>query len=410
MGNETNRYTADVKEASEISSFLDHAREELKRKISDSNAKAKKLVPRADGSYNVVSQDPTKVAGVSGSTTTSLRAVSPAPAPASENPFTFFPQEAPRQDDSSDLPKVNFHMPVVKQAEAMPVTPAIPTAPTEFSAPAPVSTPPTTEETIDLGDGEIFKPSVNRIETEVLTASDNSDFYPELFSTEIRTFPPNSEPPTTINVLTIHFGRAWVDWEPETMRQELVNKRLIFGDDTNAAERLLLDQVFAAQLLYSHTGFMDFWRMYEKICKAFNRKPVIMHEVQNAHPTEMTYFRKLTNILRPDVKNEKFGSEVLKYQAACSFSAGFSVAPKVLIDCQPDLDTLLATPEDPELKQTLHQSEDGLYNMSDDAFEKLLAQMKFDESPRSIQIARHMAVIRYVRLKMAAIKAQLKLG
>jgi hypothetical protein len=396
MTNSADRYTANVVKNSDITDFLSEAKSKLSGNISEANKLARRIII---GPNNAISLS--KV-GAAAEVPPAIRVAEPAPAPTtapttSGPVFDFTPGRQTPAPELGKLPAMNLSVSEVAKSTPPP-------------APTPSAELPVSEETVELEGGEIFSPSVNYINTEELS-EDIPEFSPDIYSDKVTTLPPKPEPPTLTNVLTYHYGKDWVMWEPETVRQELSARGLIpDSKDETPETRILFDMVFASQLLYSHSGFMDFWRMYEKLCKAFNGSPVLMQEIQTTTPAEMVYFRKLINILRPDLKNEAFGAEVLSYQAACCFSAGFYVAPNVIKDCQPSLDKLLNSAETEAFKTSLWQAEDKLYNMTTPEFTKALDDMTFDETAGSIQIARHFAAIRYVREKVERLRSQLNLG
>lgn len=395
------RYTARVAVGSEITDFLKHAKEQL---TSNIDATKKIARPIYAGSGLPLNELLNKVAAPR-----AAAAVVPAPTippQASVAPLQFSPGEPAPAKETGALPQFNLTVAPLPQSELKTLTPVAPVAPHKNLSEAL----PEVEETVEFENDVTFSPAVTEIRTEVLQET-IPDFAPDVYNPKVTVFPPNPEAPVLINVMTVHFGTDWVTWEPETVRKELVDRGLVIERDMDLPQsRILFDMIFAAQLLYSHSGFMDFWRMFEKVCKALNGKPVIMQEIQNTTPFEMSYFRKLINILREDLKEEDFGIEVLQYQAACCFNSGFYVAPKILKSCQPYLDKLLATPEKDNLKQNLWDLEDKLYNMDVQKFNSTLETMQFTEAPSSIQLARHLATIRYVRERVDRIKAQLNLG
>ena len=409
------RYTAKVAESSEITDFLKHAKEKLTSNIADARRIARPIYQTQGLPLNELLG---KVAAPATQVVPSDKPGQPQPqvqpsaqsagqAQTPPQPLQFSPG-APAEvtSDADALPKFDLSVAPLPKSELKTLAPVTPIA-TKHNLSAAL---PEVEETVDFENDVKFSPAVTEIKTDVLQEA-IPDFSPDVYNPKVTVFPPNPEPPTLVNVLTVHFGTDWVNWEPETLRKELVDRGLVIEKDMDLPQnRILFDMLFAAQLLYSHSGFMDFWRMFEKVCKALNGKPVIMQEIQNTTPFEMSYFRKLVNILREDLKNEDFGTEVLQYQAACCFNAGFYVAPKILKSCQPHLDKLLAIPEKDNLKQNLWDLEDKLYNMDVQKFNSTLETMQFTEAPSSIQLARHLATIRYVRERVDRIKAQLNLG
>jgi len=391
MGDTQDRYTAKVIESSDITDFLEHARNKLKGNISAANKTARVLTPNNVGGYSLGAPGTGYTRGDSEIFTTPNQKVAQAASvDGAGQTLEFSP--------GTTLPSFNLKLDAVEKSS---VTPTIPPKSDAL---------PEMEEVTEFEGGQTFSAVINKIETEE-SGETIPEFKPDVFNPKVTMFPQNPEPPTVINVLTYHFGTDWVNWEPETIRQELDSRGLVARSEQDSpANRILFDCIFAAQLLYSHSGFMDFWRMYEKLCKAFNGSPVMMQEIQTTTPAEMAYFRKLINILRNDLKAEDFGTEVRKYQAACCFNSGFYVAPGVISSCQPDLDKLLASQETDEFKTNLWAVEDKLYNMDMSKFNKTVDEMQFDETPGSIQIAKHFAVVRQVREKVERIRTQLQLG
>ena len=241
---------------------------------------------------------------------------------------------------------------------------------------------------------------------------------PKVYNSDITLLTQDPETLLIVNVLTYHFGDSWVTWEPETVRQEISDRGLLLtADGEDIPEESVFDHIFALQLIFSHTGFMDFWKMFEKVAKALNKQPVIMTTIQTVTPAEAVYFRKMINILRPDVAEEDFGKDIKKYIAASCMQQGMFIVPEKLKSCQNFLDKLsyTNTQEDKskaviDLQNFLWDIEPSMYNMTTEEFNTKIGQFDIPETPNGVQIANSLRVITYVRDRLEANKNQVKLG
>jgi hypothetical protein len=215
-------------------------------------------------------------------------------------------------------------------------------------------------------------------------------------------------PLVVCSVMTNMFDKTWVAWEPETIRQEIASHNLIPPVMKGTIkEEILFDQIFAIQLIYSHSGVMDFWNMFEKVTKALNGIKVNMQVIQSCHPREAVFATRTIKALREDLKTEKFGSEVLKYIAACCFQNGFLAVPGDLKDAQEPLNTLMGSEEYNSLAEALWNAEHRLYSMTEDDFDKTVSSFEIVETPQSIQTMKNLSVIHYVREKGAMAVSQM---
>ena len=233
---------------------------------------------------------------------------------------------------------------------------------------------------------------------------------PVSFGAGLRIIPDGEDmsPLVTCSVMTNCFGPDWVNWEPETIRQEIKRHNMMPQSLTGTREEIVYDQIFALQLCYSHSGVFDFWNMFEKVAKALNGYKVNMQILQPTSPKEAVFALRTIRLLRSDLADDKLGEELTKYLAACCFQNGFLVAPGDMQDSQKFINDIAGGDDFVPLAQALWAAETKLYNMTDAEFASTLKSMSLGEDAKSIQILKNISVIDYVRSKASYADTQLR--
>lgn len=134
-------------------------------------------------------------------------------------------------------------------------------------------------------------------------------------------------------LLNEHYGRAWWNWEPETVWQTLSREH-----STEATEDLR-SLIAALQLTVTTNQPFENWHIFEKVGQAFNHNPVNFGIVQPLEPQEAALTVKLLQTIRPKAE---FDPEIYAYVAATAKNAGLVYTdPKVFfLDCQSFLDRM----------------------------------------------------------------------
>lgn len=163
-------------------------------------------------------------------------------------------------------------------------------------------------------------------------------------------------------ILNEHYGRAWWDWEPETVWQTLKKEH---GFDPDEDLRNLIS---ALQLCVTTNQPFENWHVFEKVGHAFNQNPVNFGIVQPLEPQETALTLKILRAIRP---KQEFASEICGYLAATAKNAGLVYLPEEVFTagCQSFLDEM---GNDLELKEDLIKGR----NKKSAAYEIQIARLK----------------------------------
>jgi hypothetical protein len=385
--NPEDRYTANIRENSDISKILEDARADFSDAIKKANDSAKYSLNPSQSAAEIITPEAKtaakKIELVSGTQVAST------------------PVQAPTQ-----LTPQNLNM----AAEEFPSFSFEPEQAPKVQEPREVSAVPDKLKDLMPNINPDKSPAITRISTDIeeeqISIPDPISLNPAL-----RIFPdePILEPLLVCTVMTNNFGKDWISWEPETIDQSLKAKNLIpkcmLG---KFQENVLYDMIFAIQLCYSHSGVMDFYTMFEKIITAFNFIKVDMVTMQPVSPRNMVYGLRVVKLLRPDLVNDKLGPELAKYVAACCYQNGFLAVPGDLKEAQPEMARLVSSDEYNGLAAAIWNAERRLYSMKDSEFDATLAKFEVSETVSSIQTMKNVSVIHYVRNKFQNSTRQLQ--
>jgi len=368
---DSNRYSAKISEPSDITSILSEARLEFAASVKSANAAAKYTLKADQGIAQKVKTAAPEDAAPAIAATAPAKPVDGVQDISEFPQFEFGEQPAPiKQNSVSVVPDKLFDLdPNLNKG----VQPAIQSIKTDIE-----------EEQIKISE-------------------------PVSFNGACRSFPNENEiePLPVFTVMTNHFGKDWVGWEPETIRQSIASLNLLPKDMPDLKRETLFDMIMALQLIFSHTGILDFWNMFEKTINALNFIKVNMRVIQPPSPANMVYGLRIIKLLRPDLKDDKPGEELAKYIAACCYQKGFLVVPSDLKDAQKWLNSMINTEEYNELAHAIWSAESRFYSMSDSEFDATLGKFGVSETPASIQTMKNISVIKYVRDKCSASDRQL---
>jgi len=133
-------------------------------------------------------------------------------------------------------------------------------------------------------------------------------------------------PRTYMDVLASGLGQAWVEWEPETLKQEI---HRVWNIDPSVT---VFEKIMALQTLLKTDLFWDAILPFEKTVHAFNDLHVDPDLVQAAHPREIAF--GVTAALDLRLKKD-FVNDVEEYIRACHREFGVLVYHPVLSFAQP---------------------------------------------------------------------------
>jgi hypothetical protein len=123
------------------------------------------------------------------------------------------------------------------------------------------------------------------------------------------------------------FGGSWLEWEPETILQEL---RRVFGV---APTSFVQEKVFALQTFLRTDLFWDDVMAFEDMILAFGDRYVDLSLLQVCLPEELAY--GMTVALDLGIKKD-FVPDVVEYIRACHRIAGVLVYHPILKFAQPE--------------------------------------------------------------------------
>lgn len=137
---------------------------------------------------------------------------------------------------------------------------------------------------------------------------------------------PGSEPVKMFGYMNEHFGQAWWEWEPETLRARL-GARMRLTDE-------VMNLVQALQLVAGTDAPFEHWHVFEKVGHAFAGGIVDFQVMQPLEPDEVAFAYRVLSKLRP---HAQFDEEVAIYMAVCCHHAGMVYLPPDLFPPAADL-------------------------------------------------------------------------
>ena len=117
------------------------------------------------------------------------------------------------------------------------------------------------------------------------------------------------------------FGAEWMDWEPETLRQEIVST----FQTPNVSEHNW-QKIQAVRTLTSTVGFWKEWHIFEKIIQAFNNNIPRFDLCQKCNLSQLMAGVDIANTIR----KETFEPDIQGYVAACAIDEGVTYVPAPL--------------------------------------------------------------------------------
>jgi len=118
-------------------------------------------------------------------------------------------------------------------------------------------------------------------------------------------------------IMTYAFKKAWIDWEPETVRQALKSK---FGIDASA---ITLNKILALQIIFTQDIYTYDWFVFEKLAEAVAN---MLSDFTRFTAINIDFSAILINIIKDfwqgDPNKLDFGPDIQNYVAACARQEG----------------------------------------------------------------------------------------
>jgi hypothetical protein len=122
-------------------------------------------------------------------------------------------------------------------------------------------------------------------------------------------------------VLMEKFGTEWLEWEPDTLKQEI----LTTFRATSVSEHNW-QKIQAVRVLTSTMGFWNEWHIFEKIIQALNNNVPRFDIIQRCTISQLMAGVDIANTVR----REPYGDEIQRYVAACALDEGVICLPTPL--------------------------------------------------------------------------------
>lgn len=134
-------------------------------------------------------------------------------------------------------------------------------------------------------------------------------------------------------------NRKWLEWEPETIWQQLDSMFPDLPKGQPEFPRHMKDVIMACKLCITNNMAWEQWNVFEKVVMSFNNKIAMFHILQKPSLGEVLYAIKIMN----KIKANEFSDEVKAYIASVAKSDGFIYLPEELAFAQNELN--LITPD-----------------------------------------------------------------
>ena len=122
-------------------------------------------------------------------------------------------------------------------------------------------------------------------------------------------------------VLMEKFGTEWLEWEPDTLRREI----LTTFRATSVSEQNW-QKIQAVRVLTSTMGFWNEWHIFEKIIQALNNNVPRFDITQRCTLSQLMAGVDIANTIR----RETYNDETQRYVAACALDEGAVYLPAPL--------------------------------------------------------------------------------
>jgi len=140
---------------------------------------------------------------------------------------------------------------------------------------------------------------------------------------------PEAHPLTLLVVLTKHFGGEWLNWEPVTIFDEIMDDFRVPLNHINK------ERILAARLVATTDRFWDEWEVFSHVTDAFNGKVPNFAVMQHDTPGEIFSAIGIAEEIRG--LDMSFSEEVAGYVAACFIEAGVTYLPEPVTFAQDEV-------------------------------------------------------------------------
>lgn len=117
------------------------------------------------------------------------------------------------------------------------------------------------------------------------------------------------------------FGPDWFEWEPETLRKEILAS---FKADSISEHNW--QKIQAVRALTRTVGFWEEWHIFEKLLQALNNNIPRFDIAQRCTVAQLMAGVSTANTVR----KEEYGDEIQRYVAACAVDEGVTYLPPPL--------------------------------------------------------------------------------
>lgn len=131
----------------------------------------------------------------------------------------------------------------------------------------------------------------------------------------------DAHPVGLMMVLMEKFGVEWFEWEPETLRTEVIESFKSTGISVHNWQKIQ-----AVRSLVLTVGFWTEWHIFEKVIQAINNNVPRFDITQRCTAAQLMAGVDIANTVR----KEKFGDEIARYVAACLLDEELTYAPPPL--------------------------------------------------------------------------------
>jgi len=174
------------------------------------------------------------------------------------------------------------------------------------------------------------------------------------------------------------YGSEWLEWEPETLWQE------IRSDWSTSITRINMDKIGALKVLHVSDAFWRHWETFEKVVLAFNNLIPLFDRVQDVSMGQITHAMNQAG----EIRKEEFHPEVRLYIAARAHEQGFIWLPSPLDVAQEELDGVLP-PEVLPLKKEIRDRWDAFQGTN-------LTNVELPEDVYGVHLAKLAAINLYL--------------
>jgi len=131
----------------------------------------------------------------------------------------------------------------------------------------------------------------------------------------------DAHPVALMLVLMEKFGTDWFEWEPETLKEEILST----FNATSISEHNW-QKIQAVRTLTQTVGFWTEWHIFEKIVQALNNNVPRFDITQRCTLAQLMAGVDIAN----QIRDEEYDEEVQRYIAACFLDEGVIYAPPPL--------------------------------------------------------------------------------